>query len=206
MVNNTTPVCFSSAVQWQLDPCRGLSTCQSHSVTYFYKESCLCLSLLIVYLNPQPNDFNQFHCTVKSWIHGKKNQGPAWSSENLKCSSKTWHVDVCIACTVTLQQQMLSTKKCEKLEGWHGESFTSRVGGALGDVLLSGRPVNVPHHTLHHPLDAFVHSIPATQGHRLLPLLSADTFSALVWWLLLLFGFKLWETGSRKKNTLQVLD
>lgn len=34
-------------------------------------------------------------------------------------------------------------------------------GDWLGDVLLPGRPVNVPDHTLHHPLDALVHTVPA---------------------------------------------
>lgn len=33
----------------------------------------------------------------------------------------------------------------------------------LGDVLLSGWPVNVSDDTLHHPLDAFVYSVPAAE-------------------------------------------
>lgn len=33
----------------------------------------------------------------------------------------------------------------------------------LCDVLLSGRPVNVSDHTLHHPLYALVHAIPVSK-------------------------------------------
>lgn len=33
-------------------------------------------------------------------------------------------------------------------------------GGLLGDVLLPGRSVDVPDHTLHHPLYPLVHSVP----------------------------------------------
>lgn len=35
------------------------------------------------------------------------------------------------------------------------------TGDLLGDVLLPGRSVNVSDHTLHHPLYALVHSVPA---------------------------------------------
>lgn len=52
--------------------------------------------------------------------------------------------------------------------GWNVlEERSGERGGVLCDVFLPGRPVDVPHHTLHHPLDAFVHSIPRQRCARL---------------------------------------
>lgn len=40
------------------------------------------------------------------------------------------------------------------------------AGSILGNVLLPGRPVNVSDHTLHHPFNALVHSIPVLKHRR----------------------------------------
>lgn len=73
-------------------------------------------------------------------------------------------------------QRTRGDRKVNQLQGVYGMSSrrnspsTTRVKRAddfLCDVLLSGWPVNVSDHTLHHPLDAFVHSIPCEGSTRL---------------------------------------
>lgn len=67
-------------------------------------------------------------------------------------------------------QQTQGERRVNQLQGLHGMSSRRnsqskmRVKNAdyfLCDVLLSGRPVNVPDHTFHHPLNTFIHSVPA---------------------------------------------
>lgn len=62
------------------------------------------------------------------------------------------------------------------LEGTHSPNSEPRDDAAiLCDVLVSGWPVNVPDHALYHPLDAFVHSIPAMEQ------MLSSTSSAYIW-------------------------
>lgn len=65
-------------------------------------------------------------------------------------------------CTPPGQKVKIQIKSEQSVEpcppAWRGQH---KASDSLGDVLLSWRPVNVSHHTLHHPLDALVNAVPA---------------------------------------------
>lgn len=54
----------------------------------------------------------------------------------------------------------------EELTNGPRRGLTRGPAGALCDVLLPRRPVDVPHHALHHPLDAFVHAVAGTNRRK----------------------------------------
>lgn len=111
----------------------------------------------------------------KSDVHSKHIWHFAWWQKNALSLCLYW-TPITRNPHCSKSQRTRWERKVNQLQGLHGMSSrrksqskmrVNRADDFLCDVLLSGWPVNVSDHTLHHPLNAFVYSIPCEGSTRL---------------------------------------